>query len=141
MWISQMADNVLSFSVPEEPKEEPELVLQCPCGSVTFYQYIRGDGNMECCTCGEIILNDLALALDFSRVDKMDDELLVKRTMQNPVSDIAQQRIVNSVNSTTKVLIVIDEDGVVRTWSVDPENPEESEWLRQRIAEAEKLIC
>ena len=136
MWIFQMS-NKKPFPTPEVETE----ILQCSCGSVTFYQQINNGNHLECALCGLTATNDLCTSMMFD-VTRRDDSIPMKRRIDDTAPNIGFERWVRSLDqSKHKILVSVDRDGWVNTYTTDVETEEQKAWAADQLDEAKSLIC
>lgn len=112
----------------------------CECGCATFH--LRSDGKAECAACGKVATAEGQGWFDTLSEKQRDPDL------DNPLYDIAgnssvdfaRRRMVKLASGDDNaIIIIVENDGTIRTWSV-VETEEQEEWAKRQIESALDLI-
>lgn len=126
-----MSNVVKFFTKPSEPTPPQEFCIVCRCGCQTML--VKTTGILECSSCGETLEDDLT-AYKVENVTLIAPPENLKMHHVVATEDLAFRKTLNKAGcSETTVLIVMNADGMVYTWTTGVESEEQIEWVSVRV--------
>lgn len=132
----------MSEVVHLQPRE-PGVYVCLRCSNTTWR--VLENFTVECGNCGQVIDKDVGVA-SHARVSRIADDVKLMTTTTfadgDETDSLAWRRICKgSKPGNTAALIIVDDNGGVRTWGTKFDTKDRKSWLRQRLRTAFEMLC
>lgn len=122
--------NVVNFTKPEDPKDRVWTCADCGCQTFRLYQ----DGSTECALCNRRGTDSEGGWIDHLTESKdFDDTIPTRSNVEHGSTHFAQESIKRRIDEHTALIVVAQDDGAIKMWSVvgEHDNKPRRKWLKR----------